>query len=458
MKNKTLPVIVGTAFFMEQLDATIIAPAIPDIAQSLHIAPLNLNLTMTVYLLFSVAFIPTGAWLAERLGTRTVFQIALVLFALTSVICAMSTSIGVLVTARAIEGASAALMVPVGRSSIVHVTEKPQLVNALAWMITLAMMGPLFGPPLGGLLTTWLSWHWIFLINVPIALLCLIASIRAFPQIRQAGDGSFDVISWLLLSGVLASIIFLLENVRHGFNGLLLWIVTLIVLSLGYLYRSKQRRIPMIDFSLLGVPTFAASFWSGSLLRVGYGALPFLLPMMLQLGLGYTPIESGMVLLASGAIALATKTQTTRILRRWGFRTVMLVNGSLCVLALGVCALFRANWHIAFITLTVSVAGFFRAVQFNAVSAVAYAELPPQRIGAATTLNTMVQQLAIMMGISLSSGTVTLSAHWNGHAEVAPFDFSVAFIMIALFGALAMRSCLRLPRDAGALLSGHNPG
>jgi EmrB/QacA subfamily drug resistance transporter len=457
MTKKLLPIIVGTAFFMEQLDSTIIAPAIPDIAQNLRITPLSLNLTMTVYLLCSVAFIPTGAWLAERFGTRTVFQTALAIFAISSVMCAMSMSVEMLVAARAIQGASAALMVPVGRTSIVHVTEKPQLVSAFALMITLAMMGPLLGPPLGGLLTTWLSWHWIFLINVPIAVLCLIGSLRAFPQIRQAGDGSFDTASWLLLGGVFASVILLLEGVRDGRGESLVWLVPMVILSLGYLYRSKRARVPMVDFSLLKVPTFAASFWSGSLLRVGYGALPFLLPMMLQLGLGYTPIQSGMVLLTGGAIALITKTQTTRMLRRWGFRNVMLVNGSLCVLALAICALFRTNWNIGVIALTVSVAGFFRAVQFNAVTAIAYAELPPQRIGAATTLNTMVQQLAIMIGISLSSAVVAFSARWSGRTEAAPWDFSMAFLMVALFGSMATPACLRLRKDAGTQLSGHSP-
>ncbi len=455
MRQQLLPIIVGIAFFMEQLDSTIVAPAIPDIARSLGVDPLSLNLTMTVYLLCSVAFIPAGAWLAERFGTRTVFQAGLAIFAISSVMCAISTTAEMLIAARAIQGASAALMVPVGRTAIVHATEKPKLVSALAWMITMAMMGPLLGPLTGGLLTSWLSWHWIFLINVPIALMCFVGSLRFFPQIRQTGDDRFDVASWLLLSGVLATVIVLLDGVRDGHADSFVWFVPMVLLALAYLYRSKRVRVPMVDFSLLRVPTFAASFWSGSLLRVGYGALPFLLPLMLQLGMGYTPIQSGMVLLASGAIALATKTQTTRMLRRWGFRTVMLVNGSLCVLALACCALFRADWDIAAIAIAVSIAGFFRAVQFNAVTAIAYAELPAQRIGAATTLNTMVQQLAIMLGISLSSAVVAFSARWGGRVEVAPMDFSMAFIAVALFGVLATPACLRLRKDAGSQLSGH---
>src|SRR5690606_29398917 len=239
------------------------------IAASLGVDPLSLNLTMTVYLLCSVVFIPTGDWLASRFGTRTVFQAALVAFALRSMMCALSHCLPMRVSARAIQGSSAALMVPVGRTSIVHVTPKPQLVNALAWMITLAMAGPMLGPPLGGLLTTWLSWHWIFLINVPIALLCLAGSLRAFPQIRNPPDGRFDTWSWLLLGGALAIGVVLLESVRAGRTGIAAWLLPMAALGFIYWRRSARARLPMLDFSLLRAPTFAASFWSGSLLRVG---------------------------------------------------------------------------------------------------------------------------------------------------------------------------------------------
>jgi EmrB/QacA subfamily drug resistance transporter len=455
MGSRILPIIVGIAFFMEQLDSTIIAPAIPDIALSLGVDPLSLNLSMTAYLLCSVAFIPTGAWWAERFGTRAVFQAALAVFALSSIACAASTSATMLIVARAVQGASAALMVPVGRTVIVHVTEKSKLVSALAWMITMAMLGPLLGPMAGGLLTSYASWHWIFLINVPIALVCLAASVRYFPDIRREQGTPFDVLSWTLLSAALATLIVMLESLREGAWSAVGWLLPLGVLSLGYWLRSRRIAHPLLDFSLLRVPTFAASFWSGSLLRVGYGALPFLLPLMLQLGLGFSPVESGLVLLASGVIALVTKTQTTRMLRRWGFRKVMLVNGSLCVLALACCALFSATWSIATIALVVSIAGFFRAVQFNAVTAIAYADVSSQRIAAATTLNTMVQQLAVMAGIALSTTVVSLSAHFSGTPPTDSAHYGLAFLVLAAIGALATPAYLQLGKSAGSHLSGH---
>ena len=455
MHQRLLPLTVGLAFFMEQLDSTIIAPAIPDVAADLGVDPLGLNLTMTVYLLCSVVFIPTGDWLASRFGTRTVFQASLAVFSLASVMCALASSLSMLVAARALQGASAAWMVPVGRTCIVRVTPKAELVNALAWMITLAMVGPMLGPLLGGFLTTWLSWHWIFLINVPIALLCFWGSLRAIPQIRQTPDGRFDTLSWLLLGSALTIVILVLEGVRDGRWGSLLWLAPMAAIMLAYRWRARHTCLPMIDFSLLHVPTFAASFWSGSLLRVGYGALPFLLPLMLQLGMGYSPVQSGSVLLAGGLVSMLTKPLTTPILRRWGFRRVMLVNGSLCVVGLLVCALFREAWGLGFISLAVSFAGFFRAVQFNAVAAIAYAELPPARIGAATTLNTMVWQLAIMVGIALSSVAVTLAAKSADRLEAAPFDYGIAFLMLAFIGSMATPACLRLRQNAGNQLSGH---
>ncbi len=233
------------------------------------------------------------------------------------------------------------------------------------------------------------------------------------------------------------------------------WVLPAALLAAGYAWRSRRVSQPLLDFSLLRVSTFAASFWSGSLLRVGYGALPFLLPLMLQLGLGYTPLQSGLVLLIAGGVAMATKTQTTPMLRRWGFRRVMLANGSLCVAGLVACALFRDHWHLGAIVLTVSLASFFRAVQFNAVGAIAYAEMPPQRIGAATTLNSMAWQFSVMLGIALSSVVVSLSARSAGRTEALPLDFSLAFLILAFIGALATPACLRLLPDAGSQLSGH---
>lgn len=456
-KHRGLPIVVGVAFFMEQLDATIIAPAIPDIATAFQTDPLNLNLTMTVYLMCGVAFIPLGGLLAARWGTRTVFQTAMALFIVSSVFCALATNLLALCGARALQGVAAALMVPVGRIAIVRDTPRADLVAALAWMITPAMLGPLLGPPLGGLLTTWWSWHWIFLINVPIGLMVCWGARAYVPQIYLEATGRFDVRSWLLLALALACAILGLEMLRHGTPapyGLMSGVLLVFALA-AYARRSARVNSPLLDFGLLRTATFRTSVVAGSLLRVGYGALPFLLPLMLQLSLGLSALESGLALLATGAVAFLTKTQTTWMLRRWGFRRVLMINGVFCAAALLLCGLCRVGWGLPVIAAVAALAGFVRAIQFNALAAIAYADLPMDKVGPATTLNTMAQQLSVTLGISVATLVVAWSGRVGGRDAPSPDDFSMAFYVLALIGAAAIPSCMALQRDAGQALSGH---
>lgn len=445
---------------MEQLDATIISPAIPDIARSLATNPLSLNITMTVYLLCSLTFIPLGGPLAARWGTRTVFQCAITLFVLGSLLCALSPGLVALVLSRAIQGVGAALMVPIGRTAIVHTVSKSELVEALAWMITPAMVGPMLGPPLGGLIATYASWEWIFLINVPIGLFGLLASRRVMPQLLDQCETSFQAREWLLMSAVLTLAILLLEEARHGLGAarLLALGLPLVALAAWYALRFRFAARPMVDFRLLSVGTLSTGFWGGALVRVGYGALPFILPLMLQIGLGFTALESGVVLLASGAVAFLAKTGTARLLRRWGFRRVLLWNGLLCATALIGCALAGIRgWSVAGVAVVASLAGLFRSIQFNALTAISYADLPPQKIALATTLNTMGWQLAIMFGISLSALAVEWSARLGGHGVPAASDFAAAFVLVALFAFAAMPCYRALPGQAGEQLSGFRP-
>lgn len=459
---RPLSLLVGMAFFMEQLDATILAPAIPQIAGDLGVDPLSLNLTMTLYLLCNVIFIPVSGFLAARWGTRRLFRGALLLFALSSLWCGLADNLLSLTLGRAVQGMSAALMVPVGRSVIVHTTRKPDLVVALAWMITPAMLGPLLGPFLGGLIVTYASWEWIFFINLPLGLAGYLAAGRYVPQIEDRAASGFDRWQWLLLALVLGGVTLVLELLRHpGLHVATCGLLALLVVSALGAYRWRSLRYQpherLLDFSLLRMPTFRVSFWSGGLIRVGYGALPFLLPLFLQLGLGFSALQAGWVLLAGGAVALMTKTFTARILRRFGFRQVLLWNGLFCALALVLCALFRSGWGLGLLAAAVSLGGFFRSIQFNALAAIAYADLPRQQIAAATSLNTAFQQLAVMLGIALAVLSVAWSGQFFQHAEPEVIDFSLAFVLLAGFTFAAVPFALRLDADAGAELSGHRP-
>ncbi|SDV46194.1 MFS transporter [Chitinasiproducens palmae] len=455
---RPLSLLVGSAYFMEQLDSTIIAPAVPEIAQALGVGALSLDLSMTVYLLCSVIFIPLSGLLAGRWGTRATFRGAMLVFALSSAMCGFAPTLPALIAARAVQGFSGALMVPVGRIAIVRTAPRAQLVLALAWMITPAMLGPLFGPPLGGLISTFASWRWIFWINIPIGLVGFVLAGRVVPQIVEEDDSPFHLWEWLSLGVALASLVAMLEIVRHqaipgaAYFGLG---VTFALSTACYIAAARRSRRPLLDFGLLRFQTFKTSFWAGSLVRVGYGALPFLLPLMLQIGLGYSAVKSGAVLLASGAIAFVTKTQTTGLLRRFGFRSVLIVNGVLCSAALMACAAFRAEWGFTLIAVIVSAGGFSRSVQFNALAAIAYADLPASKVSPATTLNTAAQQLAVMLGISIGTVIVGVSAQLGMRAQPVAADFSHAFAAIGCVAMLSVVFCLRLSAQAGHELSGH---
>lgn len=455
---RPLALLVGSAMFMEQLDATIISPVIPQIALQYGIDPLGLNLTMTIYLLCSLIFIPLSGLFAARWGSRTTFCWSVSLFVVSSALCAMSASLEALTASRGLQGAAAAMMVPVGRNVLIHAVGKGKLVQALAWMVTPAMLGPMMGPPLGGILGTYLSWHWVFLANVPVGLAGLWAARRVMPQLHTRISSMFDWGEWLLLSAVLALIVIGVESVRQAND--LTWGLAFMAALSGLLvfYTRYRRRLvrPMLDFSLLRGREFSAGFWGGSLVRVGYGALPFLLPLMLQLGLGFSAVQSGVVLLISGTVAFFAKTQTAKMLARWGFRRLLISNGLMCTAGLLACAFFAIpGWHLLAISLIMAIVGFFRAIQFNALSAIAYADLPAEKVASATTLNTMAWQLSVTLGIAFSALLIEWSATWAGRVEPVASDYGLAFGLLAAFCMAALPWYRSLSEHAGQELSGH---
>ncbi|PHM19647.1 MAG: MFS transporter [Curvibacter sp. PD_MW3] len=458
-KNQALALLVGGAFFMEQLDATIIAPAIPLIAKDLALDPLSLNLTLTTYLLALVVMIPVSGALADRFGTRTVFRWSVALFTLSSVLCAFAPDLPTLILARTLQGGSGALMVPVGRIAIVRTVKKSELVQALATMVTLAMVAPIVGPPLGGWIADTGSWTWIFLVNLPIGLLGWFLAGRHIPQLKTDITAPFDLPGWLALTSCLACLICGLELSRHG-NIASWYAPTVFAASLGfgvlYFLRWRTQADPLLDFSLLKHNTFRVSFIGSSLVRVGYGALPFLLPLCLQLGLGFSASDSGLALLGSAVVVIIMKAGTAALLRTFGFRTVLICNGIACSAGLAICALLMPGWTLPGVLILLMAGGFARSVQFNALAAIAYADIEPSRTGAATSLNTMFQQLAVTLGITLSAWLLEWFATHAGRSELTAHDFALTFLCLAAITALAIPSYFALERHAGADLSGHS--
>lgn len=447
---------VCIATFMLLLDITIVNVALPAIAADLGIAPVSLQLALTAYLLALAMFIPVSGWLADRFGARLVFQSAIALFLLGSIGCALSGTLGALVAARFVQGIGGAMMVPVGRLVLLRSVPKDRLVHALSWLTIPALLGPMLGPPLGGLITTYGHWRGIFLINLPIGLLGIWLAWKHIPVLRspvQALD--WRGFAWLAPSLALA---------MFGFAGLGRHLVdtplALTCLFAGLaglvLYGAHWRRHehPLLDLSMLSLPTFRIALAGGSLFRIGAGAMPFLLPLMLQLGFGLTPLQSGLLTFTGAIGAMGMKPLAAWVLRRHGFRRVLMVNGLLASAVLCGYGLFRADSPAALIIGVLIASGCLRSLQFTSLNALVYAEVGPNRMGQASSVASMVQQLSTAIGVTVGSYALGVASAATGEPDTAVVNFSFAFLTVGLVSASSWFAFRKLAHDAGAEMSG----
>src|SRR6266487_3515265 len=364
---------------MENLDSTVIATSLPAIAADISTSPLALKLAVTSYLLSLAVFIPMSGWTADRFGGRTVFRAAIVVFVLGSIGCAASSSLTDFVVARIVQGMGGAMMTPVGRLVLIRSVDKRALIDAMAWVSMPALIGPVMGPPLGGFITTYASWHWIFLINVPMGLLGILLATRYIEDVRIRTSDRFDLIGMLLAGAGIAGMAFGLSVA--GLNYLPRSAVVGLVIGgacsfAAYLIHARRVPAPVLDFSLLALPTFRASFIGGFLFRVGVGALP----LLLQLGFKLNPFESGLITFSAAVGAVTMKAAAASILKRFGFRSVLTVNALLSAVFIAACAGFFPGVPFALIVAVLLVGGFFRSLQFTSINAMAYAEVRPERL------------------------------------------------------------------------------
>ena len=453
-------VIVASALFMEQLDGTVLATALPTMARSFGVAPLEMNVALTAYLLSLAVFIPVSGKAADRFGTRTVFRAAIALFTVGSILCGQADSLGLLVGARILQGIGGAMMVPVGRLVILRTVAKRDMVTVMSWLMVTALLGPIAGPPVGGFFVTYLSWRWIFYINVPIGVLGMILVSRYVRDVRSTEPVLFDGLGVLFSAVALSCLMFGLELASRGVIGIA---ATAAVLATGvasgvlYVRHSRAHTQPVLDFTLMRIPTFRLSVIGGAFTRVGMGALPFLLPMFLQLGFGMSAAQSGLVTFISAVGSMVMKFTARPILHRWGFRRVMMWNGATATLFLAVISAFRPSWPLAVLYGVLLVGGFFQSLQFTAYNTIAYADIPRSRMSAATSFYTTFQQLMLTLGISVAAASLAGSLAVTGHSQPLLADFSLAFLIVAAVSLLAAPACARLPRDAGDELSGRAP-
>jgi EmrB/QacA subfamily drug resistance transporter len=456
-KQRIIPLIVATALFMENMDSTVIATSLPAIAADIGTSPLTLKLAITSYLLSLAVFIPASGWTADRFGARMVFTLAVGVFMVGSIGCALASNVTHFVFARILQGMGGAMMTPVGRLVLLRTIDKAGLVSAMTWVTMPALIGPVIGPPLGGFITTYFSWHWIFLINIPIGLLGIVLAMKYIDPIRSVDPERFDLYG-LVLAGVgLAGIAFGLSVA--GLN-LLPWSVIAALVGVGsismtlYIIHARRTGSPVLDFSLLRLPTMRAAIIGGFLFRLGIGALPFLLPLLMQVGFGLSPFQSGLVTFASAVGAMGMKTIATRIIRTFGFRNMMTVNAVVSAAFLAACALFTVTTPLMIIFLILVVGGFFRSLEFTAINTVAYAEIEPAQMSRATTLVSVNQQLAVSAGVAVGAATVETTL-WAHHlTELSADAFAPAFLVVALISAAASIFFWQMPVDAGHEISG----
>jgi EmrB/QacA subfamily drug resistance transporter len=459
-RDHLVPLIVAVALFMENMDSTVIATSLPAIAADIGTNPLALKLAVTSYLLSLAVFIPMSGWTADRFGARKVFATAIAVFVAGSIGCALSGSLTDFVIARIVQGIGGAMMTPVGRLVLLRSVDKRALVDAMALVAMPAMIGPITGPPLGGFITTYASWHWIFIINVPIGLIGIALVLRYIEDVRLPMRDPFDLAGMVLAAVSVAGLAFGCSVLGVG---LVPWPLAAGLIAIGAVafvfYRVHARKVPapVLDFSLLALPTFRASIIGGFLFRMGIGALPFLLPLLLQVGFQYTPFQSGLTTFSSTVGAFTMKTVASRILKRFGFRPVLVVNAVVSAVFLAACAWFSAATPFVLMFAVLLVGGFFRSLQFTSTTVLAYAQVDERRMSRATALAAVTQQLSLSAGVALGGAAVELTVWSKADAAITAADFPPAFLLIAAISAASTFIFARLPRDAGAELAHRTP-
>ncbi|WP_414446453.1 MFS transporter [Citrobacter europaeus] len=454
--------LVAGAFFMEFIDGTVIATALPDMAKSFGVQAVDLNIGISAYLITLAVLIPASGWIADRFGARKVFTLALAIFTLASVLCGLSESLEGFVAMRILQGVGGALMVPVGRLAVLRTTPKHQLITAIATLTWPALVAPIIGPPLGGFITSYANWRWIFFINVPLGIVAIALALRFIPDIHDDERRPFDIAGFIATSVAMVSLVYAMEllGTRQPQGWLTAGLLALgTVTFLFALHHFRRATWPMIRLDAMSVPTFRVTMYGGSLFRASISAVPFLLPLMFQVGFGMNAFHAGSLVLAVFVGNLTIKPATTPLIRWLGFKRLLLINGALNVLALLACALITPQTPVWVILLVLYLGGVFRSIQFTGVSTLAFADVPASQMSYANTLFSTATQLAAGLGISLAAIGIRIGdevSKWLTLGNIPGISFRLAFVAIAIICLVGMVDTLRLARDAGSAVSDKN--
>ena len=453
---RLIALIVASSLFMEQLDATVLATAIPTMAHDFHVRAPQMSVALTAYLLALALFIPASGHAADRWGAKNVFRAAIVVFMAGSLACAVAPSLPIMAAARFAQGIGGAMMVPVGRLVLLRTVAKRDLVDAYSWLLLPGLVGQISGPPIGGFIVTYLHWRWIFRINLPIGVAGIYLVGRFIPDVRETIRRPFDWLGFALAGIALSAALFGFETSGHGVP-ISVWgplLATALVFGLLYVRHARRTAHPILDLSLLAIPTFRLSFLGGSLTRITQGAQPFLLPLMMQLAFGLNAAQSGLITLGTSLGTFTMKWFVGPILRRLGFRASLTIIGALGACSYAVCGLFRPGWPFPLIFAVLVVSGFLMSFQFTAYNTIAYDEIDAERMSGANTFYSTFQQLTLSLGICTAAATLHVSTALTGHAVPGFADFSAAFWVVTGISLCSIFANLRFDPQAGRQMSG----
>ena len=454
---RVTPLILAVALFMEQMDSTVIATSLPAIAADIGTDPIALKLALTAYFVALAIFIPISGWMADRFGAKNIFRLAIFVFMLGSLACSFSFSLETFVVSRFFQGIGSSMMTPVGRLLLVRSTPRSELVSAMAWLTVPALVAPVTGPLIGGFLTTYLSWHWIFWINIPIGIVGIIVAglFLSVPDARNPRP--VDMVGFVLAGIAFAGCVFGLSVVSLPALPIIYGYLTIaigVTAGILYLLHARRTKFPLLDPALLRHRLFRSSITGGSLFRIGVGAVPFLLPLMLQLGFGLNPFQSGAITFVSAIGAIMSKFIAERVFARFGFPRVLgfaALFGGLLIAAQG---LFSSDTPVPAMMAVLLAGGILRSVFFTGSNALGYADVDDEEASQATAIVAVAQQLSVAFGVAVAGAILEISTRLHG-GELTLLDFQIAFFVVGGLSVLAGVVYIRLPADAGSNVSGH---
>lgn len=451
-----LALLSAAALFMENLDATIIATGLPAMARDFGVTPVALNVGITAYLLALAVFIPMSGWIAGRFGERRVFASAVLIFTVASVLCGISRSLPTFLLSRILQGLGGSMMVPVGRLMLVRAVSKPQLMGALAYTIWPALTAPILGPVVGGYVLHVASWPWMFLLNVPIGVVLFVLSLFLVRDSAERSTEPFDIPGYLVVAAACLLLMLGLERVQmsqNRFEGSLFQTAMAVTGSAGMsaiaAWHMRRTPRPLFQMDVFRIQSFRTVMGSGSLFRMAVFSVPFLLPLLFQTSFGLDALRSGSLVTAIFAGNLAMKPLTTPVLRRFGFRLVLLWNGAATVLLLAACGWLQASTPTWLVLIVLFLGGAGRSMELTALTTLGFADLPLELTNSGTTLATVVQQMTVSVGIAVAA----LILQWSPHRGNAAGDFRIAFLVMSALAAASLPACYRLPHDAGATVN-----